>query len=314
VPAPSWWTIALYYAVLVSGLSGWLFTPRRRIWSAAILILIAAAYFWQWEGSRGETELTVLPLNGGHAVFVDATGRKNDWLVDCGDEKATGSTLKPFLRAQGVNKIPRLILTEGSLHNIGGAESLDELFGVGEMWTSPAHFRSAAYNEILSQFEKPPARHKILESGDQTGGWQILWPPATNIFARADDNALVQLGNFHGTKVLLLSDLGREGQSSLLKNTNNLHADIVVAGLPHAGEPLCNALLNTIQPKVIVIADSEFPANRRASSVLKARLEKTKIPVIYTRTSGAVKVVTSKSGWELQTMDGQKFSSAVSSS
>lgn len=314
VPAPSWWTIALYYAVLVSGLSGWLFAPRRRIWSAAILTLSAAFYFLRWEVSRGETELTVLPLNGGHAVFVDAAGRKNDWLVDCGNEKAAGSTLKPFLRAQGVNKIPRLILTEGSLLNIGGAESLDELFGVGEMWTSPVHFRSAAYNEILSQFEKPPARHKILKFGGQTGGWQILWPPATNKFTRADDNALVQLGNFHGTKVLLLSDLGRKGQSSLLESTNILHADIVIAGLPNEGEPLCNTLLDTIQPKVIVIADSEFPANRRASSILKTRLEQTKIPVIYTRTSGAVKVVTNKSGWKLQTMDGQKFSSGVSTS
>ncbi len=145
VPAPSWWTIAIYYAVLVGALSGWLFAPRRRIWSSAILILIAAGYFWHWEKSRDETELTVLPLNGGHAVFVDAAGRKNDWLVNCGDENAAEFTLKPFLRAQGVNKIPRLVLTEGDMRNIGGAESLDELFGIGELWTSPVHFRSAAY-------------------------------------------------------------------------------------------------------------------------------------------------------------------------
>ena len=90
----------------------------------------------------------MLPLNGGHAVFVDAAGRKNDWLVNCGDENAVEFTLKPFLRAQGVNKIPRLVLTEGDMRNCGGAESLDELFGVGELWTSPVHFRSAAYHEI----------------------------------------------------------------------------------------------------------------------------------------------------------------------
>jgi competence protein ComEC len=128
VPAPSWWMIAVYYLVLTGALSGWLFAPRRRIWSATSLTLIAALYLWHWEESRGETELTVLPLNGGHAVFVDDAGRKNDWLVNCGNEKATESTLKPFLRAQGVNKIPRLILTEGSLPNIGGSESLDETF------------------------------------------------------------------------------------------------------------------------------------------------------------------------------------------
>jgi beta-lactamase superfamily II metal-dependent hydrolase len=229
--------------------------------------------------------------------------------VNCGDANAVEFTLKPFLRAQGVNKISRLVLTEGDVRNIGGAKSLDELFGVGELWTSPVHFRSGAYNEIVSEFEKSPARRKTFNLGDQTGCWQILSPSTANNFPRADDNALVLLGNFHGAKVLLLSDLGRDGQSALLERTNDLHADIVIAGLPVEGEPLCDALLDAIQPKVIVIADSEFPANRRASHLLKERLEQTKIPAIYTRTSGAVTIAARPDGWELRAMDGWKFKS-----
>jgi hypothetical protein len=34
-------------------------------------------------------------------------------------------------------------------------------------------------------------------------------------------------------------------------------------------------------------------------------LEESKIPVVYTRTAGAVKIVTDQAGWRLQTMDGQ---------
>jgi len=86
-----------------------------------------------------------------------------------------------------------------------------------------------------------------------------------------------------------------------------LRADIVVAGLPGEGEPLCNALMDAIQPKVIVIADSEFPATRRASHALHERLAQQKIPVIYTRASGAVKIVTDTRGWQLQTMDGRRY-------
>ena len=52
VPAPSWLTIGIYYAVLVGAWSGWLFAPARRVWSAAILLLVAALYFWHWERSR----------------------------------------------------------------------------------------------------------------------------------------------------------------------------------------------------------------------------------------------------------------------
>jgi len=312
VPAPAWWTIAIYYTVLVGALSGWLNTAHRKISGAALLLLIVTIYFWRWETTCGETEITVLPLNGGYAVFVDAAGRKNDWLVNCGDENAVEFTLKPFLRAQGVNKIPRLILTEGDVRNIGGALSLDKLFGISKLITSPVRFRSSAYRDAVTEFEKPPTRHETIQRGDIAGNWRALYPGTTNLFSRADDNALVLLGNFHGPKILSLSDLGRDGQSALLESTNALRADIVVAGLPNEGEPLCAALLEAIQPKIIVIADSEFPANRRAGNALKERLERTKIPVIYTRESGAVKIVADKSGWKLQAMDGQQFKSAAS--
>jgi competence protein ComEC len=307
VPAPSWITIGIYYAVLIVALSGWLKTVRRKVLGAAVLAFIAIVYFCRWDNSRGETDLTVLPLNGGHAVWVDAAGRKNDWLVDCGNENAVNFTVKIFLRAQGVNTIPRLVLSHGDLRNTGGAKLLDELFGVGELVTSPIHFRSTAYRDAVGAFDQPPSHHKIIQRGDTAGGWQVLWPPATNAFSQADDNALVLLGNFRGTKILLLSDLGRAGQDALLSRTNDLRADIVVAGLPGEGEPLCNALVDAVQPKVIVIADSEFPATRRANRTLHERLEQKRIPVIYTRNAGAVKIVTDKSGWKLQTMDGQEL-------
>ena len=308
VPAPSWVDIGIFYAVLVGALSGWRFAKPRRIWGLAILILPAVFYIWRWEQSRGEIKLTVLPLNGGHAVWVDAPGRKNDWLVNCGDADAVGFTLKPFLRAQGVNHISRLALTDGSARNNGGAALLNELFGVGELVTSPVHFRSGAYRDVVAQFDKPPARHTVIQRGDHTGGWQVLHPGAGENFAHADDAALVLLGNFHGTRVMLLSDLGRSGQSDLLEHNRDLRADIVIAGLPDDGEPLCDALLDAVQPKIIVVADSEFPANRRPDSKLRGRLEQKGIPVIYTRTAGAVTIVARTDGWELKTMDGQKIS------
>ena len=309
VPEPSWLDIGIYYAVLVGLLSGWLLVPKRRIRSAAVLVLIATGYIWHWQATRDEIRLTILPLNGGQSVFVDAPGRKNDWLVDCGNDNAVEFTLKNFLRAQGVNKIQRLVLTHGDLKSCGGAEQLDGLFDIGELWTSPAKFRSAVYRDTVSEFEKPPARHRIFNCGDAISCWHVLHPAREDNFPRADDSALVLLGDFSSARILLLSDLGRGGQSALLARTNHLHCDIVVAGLPDEGQPLSHDLLDAIQPRVIVIADSEFPATRRASRELKVRLDQRNIPVIYTRAAGAVTILARPKSWELRTMDGQKFES-----
>ncbi len=309
VPAPSWLDIAFYYAVLVGALSGWLFAPKRRIWSVTALGVITAACFWHWQATRGEIKLTVLPLNGGHAVWVDAPGRKNDWLIDCGDADAVEFTLKPFLRAQGVNHLSRLALTYGSARNNGGAELLNELFGVDELVTSPMPFRSGVYRDVVARFSQPLARHTVVQRGDQAGSWRILHPGTGENFAHADDAALVLLGIFHQTRVLLLSDLGRSGQSALLAHTNDLRADVVIAGLPDAGEPLCDALLDAAQAKIVVVADSELPANRRPSPKLRERLGQKGIPVIYTGASGAATIRLRPDGWELRTMDGQMISS-----
>jgi ComEC/Rec2-related protein len=321
VPEPSLATIVIFYAGVIAIFSGWFSTRRRISFGLAILFFIGGSYFWQWQSARAETDLTVLPLNGGHAVYVDAAGHKHDWLINCGNENAVDFTLKNFLRAQGVNQISRLVLADASQRHCGGAQRLDELFPIGELWTSPVKFRSLAYRDAVAHFEitptslkNAPCRHKIMSVGDQVGCWQVLFPaPATTNFSKADDEPLVLRGDFHETKVLLLSDLSRAGQDELLSHTNDLTADIVVAGLPTEGEPLCAALIDAIRPKLIVIADAEFPATRRASRALRERLEQRKISVIYTRTAGAATIKADQHGWRLETMDGQQFSSAPSS-
>ena len=309
VPEPSLTAIALFYVVIIAIFSGW-FNSRRKILSGgAILFCIGASYLWQWQTSRDKTTLTILPLNGGHAIFVDADGKANDWLINCGNEKSVDFTLKDFLHAQGVNQISRLVLTDASARNCGGAARLDELFHVQELWTSDVKFRATSYRDAVAAFEKPAARHHRLHAGDHVGCWQVLFPAAGTNMAKADDEPLVLRGDFHGTKILLLSDLSRAGQDELLACTNDLRADLVIAGLPAEGEPLCNALLKAVQPRTIVIADAEFPATRRASRALRERLEQQKVPVVYTRTAGAVTVETDRVGWQWHATGGKNFSS-----
>ena len=271
-----------------------------------VLVLVAGIYFCRWEISRNETEITVLPLNGGQAVFV--SGGTNDWLIDCGNADAVTYTLKDFLRSHCVSRVHRLALTEGASRNCAGAASLEELFGVDELWTSPAHFRSKVYDGIVADFDKKsPAPHKVLEAGAQYGCWRVLWPTPTTSFSRANNGALVLMGNFPKGRVLLLSDLGSLGQTGLLLTTNDLRADIVVSGLPDEGEPLSDQLLAAIRPKVIVIVDSDTPFAKHVGPGLRDRLADQNVPVIYTRNAGAVKITMSRAGWKAQTLDGQKF-------
>ena len=92
--------------------------------------------------------------------------------------------------------------------------------------------------------------------------------------------------------------MGRSTSSSALAN----------ASLPELDLPaLCEALLDAIQPRVIIIADSELPATARASERLKERLARRKVLVLSTREVGAVSILFRPSGCEITTPAGQKF-------
>lgn len=307
IGTPSALMFAIYYAALVAVMAGWLKQPRWRWWICGGLAVMFLVMAFQWQHGRQATRLSILPLSGGSAVFFDAPGNADDALIDCGNESPAEFVVQPFLRAQGVNRINRLVLTHGDLKRVGATELISKTFAVPQIVTSPVRFRSPVYRQIVSDLERQPERWRQVNRDDAVGPWSVLHPQPQDNFPQADDSALVLAGTFHGVRVLLLSDLGRPGQEALLARGVDLRADIVVAGLPVEGEPLCEGLLDAIRPRVVVITDSEMPATRRASPRLRERLEQRKIPILCTRQTGAVTVELRSDGKEVRAMDGTRL-------
>ena len=309
VATPTLFTIIAYYAIFIAVVTGWLFEPKWRKWKFTLLCAILAAWCGQTLHHHSLTRLTVLPLNGGSAIYFDAPGRKNDLLVDCGNDDSVNFVMKPYLRAQGVNALPGLALTVGGVQQVGGCEQLQSLMPVEKILTSSVQFRSPAYRQIIQSLDATPNRREFVDAPQTTGNWTVLHPAATNQSARADDNAMVLRGDFQGTRILLLSTLGKPGQDALLERHADLRAEIVIAGLPSQTEPLSDALLEAIHPALIIIADSTSPAARRANRPLRDRLQKRGVPVLYTSDLGAVKISFEKSGWKAETLAGSSWSS-----
>jgi beta-lactamase superfamily II metal-dependent hydrolase len=107
----------------------------------------------------------------------------------------------------------------------------------------------------------------------------------------------------------LLSDLGRPGQNALLDRNPELKADVVITGLPVQTEPICDALLDQLQPRLIIVSDSEFPVSERATAKLCERLARKSVPVLYTHSTGSATIEFRDDKWTVRTMSGARFSS-----
>ena len=106
VPMPGLFTIGLYYFILLVAITGWLYRGAGVKWKlrggvGLLVIIWCGLELWQLP----VTHLTILPLNGGHAVYVKPANCGKDWLIDCGSESSVEFTTKPFLEAQGVNRL-----------------------------------------------------------------------------------------------------------------------------------------------------------------------------------------------------------------
>jgi competence protein ComEC len=308
VTAPTVFTTLLYYAIFLAVVTGWLFQPRFR--AVKFTGLALAMFFWSWQFWQYNrvTRLNVLSLNGGSAIYFDAPGKKGDLLIDCGSINAVDFTTKPFLRAQGVNTLPNFLLTHGDIHHVGGAGPVANLFSAQHIYASGVHFRSAAYRNSMNVFDRKPGWVRTINRNDRIGPWTVLHPNPTDHFPQADDSAVVLFGTFGKTRVLLLSDLGRPGQNALLDRNPDLKAEIVVTGLPVKTEPICDALLDQLQPRLIIVSDSEFPVSERASAKLCERLARKNVPVLYTHATGSATVEFRQDKWNVHTMSGASFS------
>jgi len=173
----------------------------------------------------------------------------------------------------------------------------------------PHDFRSPSYREFVAKLREPETAGRTalreVVAGDAVAGWEVRFPPAGTRFARADDNALVLARNSVGTQVLLLSDLGSEGQGALLAAEGDLGAEVVVAGLPVDAEPLMPRLLDRVVPRQVVLTDAAWPAAQHAGAELRGRLAATGATILATSEAGTVTLILEDGDCEVRLMPGR---------
>jgi ComEC/Rec2-related protein len=308
VAAPRPMTFVLYYAVLLAVFTGWIFRVRHKRVTLAGLALIGILWVADWQQQRGVARLDVLAFRGAPAVFAGGSGTNRDLLADCGDIAATEEVVKPFLHTHGINRLENFCLTAGYGQNAGGAEVVLTNFSPAAIFTGPARVRSLAYRRVMTELERTPSLVRKVCEGGGLNGWTVLYPGAEDQFAAADEVSLVLQRNVLGHSVLLLSALGRDGQRLLMTRHPELRAEIVVAGLPKRDEPLGEPLLDLLQPRLIIIADSEFPATRRASEKLRERLaQRGGAFVLYCHDAGSLTLLIRQDGWQVIDAGGNRI-------
>lgn len=265
VEAPGPLAVVAYYLVFLGVVLGWM---RKRVVAVAISALALFVMVRAVWNEQTTTSVTLLP--GAGVVFVDAPGVRNDFLVDCGRDRDAATLIGPFLRGRGVDSLPTIILTHGSVERVEGYWRLAEEFSVRTTITSAARSRSPKYREILGELAEHPQRWRKVVAGDLVSGWTVWHPAYGEDFQKAEDDSIVLSREIAGVRIVLLSELGRAGQQRLAQSERAAHAAVVLAGFPTEGQPLERALFQTLQPKVVLLG-GRHPRGPKMVRELNAR-------------------------------------------
>ena len=306
VASPSLVSIILYYLVLLTILTGWLFSFSRKKWVFAFIALLSGAWLCQkWEARRTDS-LYVLSDRGSEILFLSTPNSAETMLVNAGRSNTVERLIKPFLRAHGVNRLPFLLLTHGDAPHAGGLKPIEAEFRPLLELSGPARARSSAFDALRAESRQGKAHWEEITTDAHAGPWAVLYPPAAPRPARSQDDAVVLRGDFNGARVLALSNLGWVGQRALLARQIDLHVDILIASIPSGGEAVSDSLLTAVHPALIILDDGEPGSAMHAPEALRSRLEARHECVIWFHETGSIKLEFKPGLWKAVSADGRE--------
>ncbi|MEW6164951.1 MAG: ComEC/Rec2 family competence protein, partial [Pseudomonadota bacterium] len=212
--APPPWAVPLALAG-----AAWLLLPRGfpARWVGALLFLPLFLVFPD-RPAPGELVVTVLDVGQGQAVHVRTA--THDLMFDAGPDfggeaDAGSRILVPYLRAAGVRRLDRLIVSHADIDHAGGAEALLAAVPVAAVERRCADGAAWEWDGVR---------------------FRVLHPAPADYDRKVPSNALscvVKIESPHGG-VLIPADVeGRAEQELLARHADALRADVLIA--PHHG-------------------------------------------------------------------------------
>ena len=226
-------------AILPKGLKlRWLFVPMF------LSVLISPK---QTPLNQHEVLITTLDVGQGLAVVVQT--KNHALLFDTGAAYASGfnlaqSVIIPYLHAQHIYQLDKIIISHGDNDHIGGLNHLLNHFKFGEI--------------ISSVPEKIKSSSKTCQSG-QTWQWDgitftMLNPDKPSAFIGNNASCVLKISN-QSFSMLLTADIEKQAEKHLVKNNQaQLDVDIMLASHHGSKTSSTQAFLEATSPETIIIS------------------------------------------------------------
>lgn len=290
-----WWlpesgAIALLLAMLGAfwGLLPWS-VPGKGL---ALLLWLPLLWPMRLLPAQGEVELQVLDVGQGLAVLVRTA--RHQLLYDAGPVSKDGfdageRVVVPALRASGVRRLDRMVISHADADHAGGATAVMAVMPTKGVQGAP---------------QMPDVRAEPCVAGD---AWQwdgvhfrYLHPPTHFPYLRNESSCVLRIEIAHGA-VLLAGDIGHVVEQGLVARLGNqLRADVLV--VPHHGSSGSShpSFVQAVRPRLAIVSSGHGNRFGHPRAEVVQRWRASGAEVLVTADSGAVRVWLGKAGLKVR--------------
>lgn len=290
---------------------------NRWLWLPNVLLAVAAGYVWGLTAAGpGPLHVSFLDVGQGDAAIIETPGGKC-LAVDTG--RASGgssrglSTVLPFLRSRGANRLDALILTHWDSDHAGGAPAVLSGMPVAELLLP----RDGPWERGPTETERTTLRtasnrrtrvvhldeRNVLLTGDGVR-LEVLNPPSEGdrFPPRSDNDAsVVLLVQYRAARILLAADAEAEAEHRIVRSGRDVRADVLKVSHHGSASGTSDRWLNAVRPRLAVVSVGRHNPFGHPDPRVLARLERRGIRVLRTDIVGTVTVASDGSSYRVRT-------------
>jgi competence protein ComEC len=323
-PHPHWLWLISFTVLLVAVPFCWrrgYQRPRDVVMYLCLFIFLLILARQPFSGDH-EVRITFLDVGQGDSIVVEV-GKKAVYLIDGGGTPRFPETeswrerrdpfevgkdvVIPFLRARGIERIDRLVMTHGDYDHIGGLAGLLPRFLFGAVLVNGKEPKNTEA-ELIQKFGE---QNVPVVTGAPGNTWcdraQVCWTwlhPGVKAVSDNDASVVLQL-TAYGRTILFTGDLEQAGEQELMRSGLLSAVDVLKVGHHGSGTSTSSTFLAAIKPKAAVISAGKHNRYGHPSPAVIKRLEEQGVTIFRTDTQGAITLVIRPEGiyWKTEVPD-----------
>lgn len=233
----------------------------------------------------------MLMLDVGHGLSIIFQQKDYTLVYDVGNRLPSGLTqadfsLIPYLKANGIRKINRLIISHSDMDHSGGFLSLKNRIKIDQL--------DASSDKNLFNFPRSYCK--------ENASWQIRGVSYRYLNKNSkkikDNNQSCVLSiGFLNHQILIPGDIEKKAEKYLVDyHYYQLKSDILVA--PHHGSQSSSTVdfLKAVNPKLILVANGSYRNQYFPHQKIKKRYQQLHVPYLETKNFGAIEIIFHQNG------------------